>query len=170
MVLRGFCNKCGQCCGLDNGYPAFPWGMFDVCRQYETSPDADLNTLSPAQVKLYHLVKDAFGREILLTVAGQTLKVMVLADERYRPYRGLVRSESETYCPFLDVQGNPDPDAPAGVAHGCLVWGEDWQVELCQGMPPFTQKVGQEITEEEEEQARQFLEDHPKCGFYLEAR
>ena len=169
VIVRGFCNKCGQCCGLDDGIPAFPWSMFDVCRQYETSRDADLSSLPAGQVELYRLVKRAIGKKMKVRCAGKTFDLTVLADEKYGNHRGLVKSETETHCPFLDVEDTPDVNAPGGVAHGCLVWGQLWQVELCQGVPLWTRKVDQELDEEEEREANQFLRDHPKCGFWLES-
>lgn len=170
LIARGFCNKCGQCCGLDNGIPALPWTMFDVCRQYEENPDADLSSLPPGQVELYQLGKRTIGEKLTVSCGGKTFDVMVLTDEKYGNRRGLVRSETETHCPFLDVAGTSDPNAPGGVAHGCLIWDRTaWQRELCQGRPFWTRKAGEELTEDEEREAKQFLEDHPKCGFWLES-
>lgn len=168
VIARGSCNKCGQCCGLDNGIPGLPWTMFDVCRQYEESLDADLSSLPAGQVKLYLLTKHTITRKRRLACGGRNFDVMILTDEKYGNHRGLVRSETETHCPFLDVQGTPDLSAADGVAHDCLVWGQAWQVELCQGMR-WTTKPGEEIEGEELRQARRFLENHPNCGFWLES-
>lgn len=169
-IVRGFCNKCGQCCGLDDGVPAFSWGLFDICRQYENSPDANISALNPAQVELYSFAKHIIGKKRVIRIGDRNFSLIVLADEKYGRRRGLVKSETETYCPFLDYEGTPDLNAPNGIAHDCLIWGKtNWQVQFCQGSPPWIQKVGMTIEGDEKEKAEQFFEEHPKCSFWLEA-
>lgn len=169
VVPRGSCNKCGQCCGQDNLIPAFPWSPLRICHQYD--PVINPLRLNLALVELYNLVKHLIDGQGEVNAGEESFVAMVLTGENYGRHRGLVRSETETYCPFLDYEGTPDLNAPGGIAHNCLArGGAEWQMELCQGMPCWTTKLGQQIEGIDVEEAKQFLRRHPKCGFWLEER
>jgi hypothetical protein len=146
-VIRGDCNRCGQCCGKDNNIPPFGWSFFETCLQ--TNPDFPESALPEGQRTLFQLTKTAFDIPRQVLIGGKVYDILVKTGV------GLVKSDTNHSCPFLLTDG------------ACGIWDNNvsWQQQLCHNVFPYD---GFELSSPElEERFTRFKQDHPSCSYYV---
>jgi len=148
-VIRGTCNRCGECCGKTTNKPPFGWGFFEIILQTEGNTDFPFDALPEEKRYIWSWVNAALDNNRNVRIGSRNYTLIV------RTGVGLIKEDGNNECPFLLTDGS------------CGIWDEVsvsiWHDALCKSAFPYNGFVLPDGADNYE----QFFVDHPSCSYYI---